>query len=226
MAKIDTTPARNAYGYFITLTCALDFNASQEDQIIQWHRRKCENCLLVKEYHKDGTTHYHSTVLVMAPKTTNGLTRQFETLYKRMNIDVVPRVSIIIKSTTDQVGAFYYCLKEHKQRDPLLVLGWQMIWIKEQLLSNVKHIPRKMLMKDRVVLNAGNAIPYCLKFAEASGLALTGKMSFKTLVRLMVKDGYSFDNTKFPWLYAQLMCIMGDDRALDQQIDNQLAFLD
>ncbi len=226
MPQIDQTPAR-AFGYMLTLTSSDDFTDAQEDTVVQWHKRKCENCLLVMERHKDGRKHYHSTILVKAPKTAGGLTRQVKNLYKEMAIECNSKTFKVV-STTDQIGAFIYLFKAQDKDDPvpLLIMGWSLSWIKQQTIGNVKKIPRKMLMANRVVLNPANAIPYCLKFAEASGIPITGKMAFKTLVKLMVKDGYSFDNTKFPWLYSQLMCICGDDRALDQQIDNQLSFLD
>ncbi len=225
MASIDTTH-RDTFGYMLIFTSANDFNEAQEDQIVQWHRRRCENALLVRELHTDGRKHYHSTILVLKPKTSGGVSRQLATLYKSMGIDVVARVTYQVKSTSDQIGSFHYLLKDQADREPLLIMGWQLTWIKAQCVSNVKKIPRKMLMQDRVVLNAANAIPYCLKFAEAAGVGITGKESFKTLVRLMVKDGYSFDKCNLPWLYAQLMCIAGDDRVLDQHIDGLLQFLD
>lgn len=223
MATIDPTPARDAFGYFITFTSPNGFSEAQEDQIVQFHKRKCENCLLVTERHADGRKHYHSSILVMKPKTTNGMTRQVANLYKAMEIEVVGRVTFQVKKVSDQVGSFWYLLKEQEDDQlPLLLMGWKMEWIKEQCKSNIKKIPRRMLMKDRVVLNSSNSIPYCLRFAEAAGMGITGKESFKNLVKLMVKDSYSFDNVKIPWLYSQLMCIAGDDRALDTHLDNCL----
>ncbi len=224
MAQLDSNPARNAFKYCVTLTTSGDFTAEQEVSIVDWFRRKCENCLLVSELHKDGSTHYHATVVVLSPSSTGMFTKVLKTLYKKIGLEVSPK-SICVKKTCNLTGFFFYLLKE-LEPNVLLCLGWQMSWIKEQCISNVKNIPRKMLMANRVVLNPANAIPYCLKFAEAAGITVSGKIDFKILVRHMVKDGYSFDNTKLPWLYAQLMCICGDDRALDQQIDNQLAFLD
>ncbi len=227
MATIDPTPSRDSFGYFLTLTSPQGWTAAQVDQVLQWHRRKCENCLLVAELHQSGETHYHSSIIVLKPKATHGVTRQLDTLYKQMGIPVINRVTHVVKSTSDQVGLFHYLTKQLKAgKEPLLLMGWQFSWIKKQCISNVKKIPRKMLMDGRIVLNAANAIPYCLNFAEAAGIGITGRDSFKTVVKLMVKDGYSFDNTKLAWLYSQLLCICGDDRALDQQIDNQLSFLD
>ncbi len=226
MAKplLDPTPQKDASGYLVTLTSSVGFNDDQESQIVEWHRRKCHHCMLVREHHKSGERHYHSTILVTKPKTANGLKRQLETLYKSMSIDPLGN-GIDVRSTTDQMGSFLYLVKELDDDHPLLCIGWLFSWIKDQCVKNVKKIPRKLLMLNRVVLNPANAIPYCLKFAEASGIGVTGKESFKCLVRLMVLDGYSFDNTKFPWLYSQVMCICGDTRALDQQIDLQLTFL-
>lgn len=207
----DPTPQRESHGYCITLTCTGDFTDAQEDEIVQWHRRKTVNCLLVREYHKDGTRHYHSTVRMMSPKTAGGVTRQLKTLYASMGIEFGFK-SAAVKKTTDEIGFFHYCLKDVTDK-PLLVTGWLLSWIKEQCKANVMKMPHKEVMKGKRQLNNSNAVDLCLEYALAIGHKVTCLDSFIDLTDLMLDDGYRFTGIRMGQVYAQVKGVHGNKDA-------------
>jgi len=225
MAKptIDPTPVRDAFSGFITFTSVVDFTEPQVDQIVQWHKRLCDNVLLVMEFHQDGRKHYHSSV-VMRAKSAGGVSRRVATLYKQMGINVIKGVTFLVKTTSDQPGLFTYLLKDQEGREPLLCIGWQLSWIKEQCLLSVKTLSKKNLEKGRVFITDMNAIPYIMKYAEAIGVRIRDKLSYKQVIKLMMADGYNFTRAKHGMIYPHIMAEQGDDSSADMILDHALQF--
>ncbi len=206
---IDTGILADLYYYCLTLTCANDFTSTDEDLIIDWHRKLAEYCLLVREYHGDGRKHYHSLLAVKTPKSAGGLTRKVETLYKRVGLRWVKGVSAVVKKMTHMTGQFHYLLKDQNGDLPLLLVGWKYTWIKERCVDNVKEIPLKLLKGETYMVQKNTSVELVLKFAAASGHRIRCKASFIDLVIEMQAKGYQFDNVRKGSLYTNVMARVG-----------------
>ncbi len=219
-----TTPLHH---WMLTLTSSTGFDDSQEDAVIQWHKRKSEMCLLVRELHDDGRRHYHSLIACSKPKNQPGVVRALETLYKQLNLDFVPHVSVKVKKMTDKIGAFYYLIKDLKNDDrPLYTYGWRFTWIKEQCLANLKKMPHRMLCTDTVQLTKRTSTRMVIEYAHRSGMPLTGKLSFANVIACMAEDKYQFEGTNMKYLYAQVLAQSGHQSAMRNLVLNELHFLD
>lgn len=204
------TGLKGLFYFCLTLTSSDDFTSDQEDLIVDWHRRRAEYCLLVREYHGDGRKHYHSLLAVKKPKSAGGVTRQLETLYKKMNIPWTKGVTVVVKKMTHMTGQFHYLLKEQASTHPLLLTGWKYSWIKEQCLANIKEIPLKLLKGDTYMVQKNTSVELVLKFATASGATIACKDSFIDLMVEMQAKGYQFDNVSKKSLYTNVMSRLGN----------------
>ncbi len=203
-------PAPNhMYPYLLTLTSSDGFSSVQEGQILHWCRTHTDKCMLVRELHDSGKAHYHALVCTDT-KLAQGVTRKLETLYRLMNIEFTPCVSINVKKVTDLVGAMHYLSKDIPvSENPLLCTGWRYSWIKSECLGNIKKIPHCVLKKDQYMVQNSSSVQLIIRYANAGGFPLCGKQSFITVTTEMQGVGYQFEKIKPKWLYAQVMAMVG-----------------
>ena len=213
------------YKYFLTLTCPIDFTDDQERHIVHWHRANSEKTLLVRELHRDGRPHYHSVIHVLAPKQTASVTRKLEVLYKKMDIEWTHN-AVCVKKLTCPIGMFWYIIKDLHGEPPLLIIGWQMSWIKDQCKANVKLTPNKLLSKEVLMLRDSSSVARVIKWAEVSGYPLTDKPSFINVVTAMQSEGYQFEKIKPKWLYVQVMAMCGHMAPARSMWENELFALE
>ncbi len=207
---MDPSPQTNTYSYFVTLTSSDGFSSVQEGQIVSWHESHSEKCLLVREYHDSGKTHYHSLLTCLSPKMPAAVTRNLDRLFAAMDIEPVRGVSIVTKKVTDFVGMLHYLTKDlAPDGKPLLCKGWAYSWIKQQCVDGIKHIPLRMLRKDQYMVQSSSSVQLIVQYARAAGYPLTGKQCFITVTTEMQSKGFQFEKIKPKWLYAQVMAVCG-----------------
>ncbi len=223
---MDPVPTTNTYSYFVTLTSSDGFTSVQEDHIINWHRLHSDKCMLVKELHESGKTHYHSIICCSTPKMPTGVTRNLYRLYTTMNIEPVKGVSIVTKKVTDLVGMFHYLSKDLGGGSPLFCLGWRYTWIKQQCVDGIKHIPHRLLRKDQYMVQMSSSVQLIIQWASAAGYPLTGRDSFISVCTEMQSKGYQFEKTKPKWLYAQVMAMLGHQQLARRVWEDALFGLD
>lgn len=210
--------------YFYTLTAQ---DGLQPDHLVRfkrWFQDNTDSCLVVRELHSNGNVHLHAGTK-QKHKTSGELTRRFAKLYEQLNIPWVKGVSVKIKKVTDLIGIFHYLTKE-LQGAPLLCQGWQMTWIQQMCKDNLKKMPHKMIKGDDHTMNMVTATNLVMHYATRSGLPLTGKESFKTVICCMARDGYQLHNLKFKILYAQIMARFNDFKPLSRLLDYELDCLE
>ncbi len=213
--------------YFITFTCSGgEFPPEFEAALIAFHVKKCDSAIVVKEGGpgEDKNIHYHSVGTFKSSKTAN-VTNQCKTLYSKLNIDFERR-TVQVKKVSVLVGVFSYLLKEMGDGCPLLTMGWQLSWIKEQVIANVARILYKVLMKNKHCLTAKTATAMIIEYAKAKSLVLDCKLSFAEVCCEMAEDGYQFEAVKVEWMYCQVMSMLGHRGAMRSMILNKLQFLD
>ncbi len=207
--SIDTNIISGLFYYCLTLTSADDFTDEQEAGIVDWHRKRSEFCLLVREYHKDGRRHYHSLLAVKSPKSAGAITKNLERLWGSLKLNWVKGVSVVVKRMSNMAGQMHYCLKELKGDKPLLLIGWQYTWIKDLCKKNLKNIPHKLLKGETYMVQKNTSVELVLKFAAASGIRITCKESFIDCCMDMQEQGYQFDNIKKKDLLTNVMSRCG-----------------
>ncbi len=206
--SIDTNILSDLFYYCLTLTSADNFSDDQEAGIVDWHRKRAEFCLLVREYHKDGRRHYHSLLAVKSPKSAGAVTKNLTRLWGSLKLNYTPN-SVKVKRMSNMAGQFHYCLKELKGDNPLLLIGWQYTWIKDLCKKNLKNIPHKLLKGETYMVQKNTFVELVLKFASASGIRITCKETFIDVCIDMQEQGYQFDNIKKKDLLTNVMARCG-----------------
>ncbi len=207
---MDPAPNTNTYSYFVTLTSSDGFSSVQEGQIVSWHRRHSEKCMLVRELHDSGKTHFHSLLCCLSPKLPSAVTRNLDRLFAAMDIEPVRGVSIVTKKVSDFVGMLHYLSKDIAPgAKPLLCWGWQYSWIKQQCVDGIKHMPHRLLRKDQYMVQMSSSVQLIIQWSSAAGYPLTGKDSFISAVVEMQSKGYQFERISPKWLYGQVMAMCG-----------------
>ncbi len=211
--------------YFVTVSTKHDLSAEQVAGLVTWHKLR-PTCLLVKEFRSDGVAHFHS-VFKSSVKRANTVTRNLTRLFATLEIQVVIGVTIVVKKVTDLIGIWHYVLKDlEPDSKPLVIRGWRLTWIREQLLSNLKKIPHKVLIKDDAFVEMRSSVGLVIEYSKRKGIPIAGKVGFRTCLCAMAEEGYRFEKVKIKQLYIHVLAQLHDTRPFASFIDSELMFLD
>lgn len=212
---------------YMTLTVSPreDLSLAQIEALIQFHRVEGPFALLISELRPgDSVMHFHSVFQSKAIAPTK-VREKVERMLKRAGVEVTVSVTVKVRRCSDLIGWFHYCTKDASYVRHY-IKGWQMSWIKEQCVANIKKIPFAVLLKDKHHITAKGATARILAYAKAQGTPVSGKEAFKDVVCAMAREGYEFQNVKMKWCYSQCMAMCGCDRAMRSLLDGELQFLD
>lgn len=210
--------------YLITLTCATGFTEEHIEKFKEYFVQKYDQCLAVTEAHVSGKLHVHAVVKDPAAAATS-LTKKFVRLYEKMDIPVVKRVSINVKTAKVLDGALQYIMKDLDGQPPLLIRGWDMKTLEDQALQNLKKMPRCLIQKNDYYINQRVATSLIIEFAKRIAVPILCKTSFRQVCVAMMKEGYQFDALKLAPIYVQILARSGYTQAAEDWIDSQLAFV-
>ncbi len=225
--SVDTTANNDRSIFFVTFTTTgADWPVDWPIILSKFHAKKCDMVLLVPE---GGDTHiqhlhYHS-VGTWPTKHGGNVSKLAERLYNKHGLPWTKHAVKVIK-VKHLVGMFHYLLKAKGDEPPLMLMGWQMSWIKQQCVDNVKSTPYKMLLKDKMCLTAKSATPFVLKYAEAKNLPLSCKQTFADVISEMMCDGYQFEAVRLKWLFTQVMALSGHQGYCRNFVLGELNFID
>lgn len=222
-SKIDHSYMSGLYHYAVTLTKQNGFAEADESWILRFHE-KFERCYLVRELHDNGEVHYHSGIACSKPSTANAITKQLERVYKYQDWTWVTGVSVKVKKMSDFWGWMHYLDKECKGK-PLYRHGWQLSWIQKGLEANVMKKPTRIIMKGRRAVKKHEAVDLIIDYSMAIATPITGKESYKTVIKKMTRKGFRFHNVRHEHSFQEVMCVNGDDSYLERGLENQLQFL-
>lgn len=209
----------------MTVSPRHDLTEPQEKALVEFHRQEGDFAFLVSELRPgDNVKHYHS---VFQSRTTNAATtrKKIERRLVAADLEIEVKVTVKVKTCSDLIGWFHYLTKD-TDYVRLLIKGWQMTWIKEQCLANVRKIPHSVLLKSKHHITSKGATARILAYAKAKDWPITGKESFKQIVCQMASEGYEFQNIKVKWCFAQCLAMSGNHKAMCSLIDMELQFLD
>lgn len=222
-AKMDRSIIGGLYHYAVTFSFKDGVTDEQAEVLKTWHA-KFEKYLLVKELCDNGNPHYHSGIACHRPSTANAITKQLCNLFKLHNWDWTPN-AVKVKRMSDFWGWMHYLTKELSQGMPVLHHGWQMTWIREGLEANHIKKPTCLIMKGKRAVKKHEAVDLIIDYAATVAIPLTGKESYKCVIKRMTKLGYRFHNVRHEQAFVEVMCVMDDDSFLDTALENALQFL-
>lgn len=225
MSAFEDAHVQEGYTVFMsTFTCVDTFCEEFEEKLASWHARKCDSVLLVREGADGSDTHLHyHSVAAFKNKQAAGVSRQAETFYKKLGMEWDKRRSVVVKKVCDLFGALHYLMKAQPAgRAPLMVKGWKLSWIKEMSLKSLKKMPHAQLLKDQYILSPKTATNMILEFANRKGLPITGRESFRGVIKEMIADHYRVSSIwpKITIIYAEVLMECGNHSGFDQVFDN------
>lgn len=208
--------------FTITLTTATGFTDGLIKQVDELFQQYYSHVLLTREFHDDGRTHLHA-VISSPVKNATSITKRCERIYTQLSLPIVKGVSIKCKKVTHFDGAVQYCMKDvPKGGKPVAIKGWDMKTLEDQMLKNLKQMPRKMVTRDDYYINQRTATSLLIEFAKRTACPIIDKITFKMVVCAMMKEGYQFDAIKLAPVYVQIIARSGDTRPAMDWIDGQL----
>ncbi len=207
------------FKYFITITKSGGLTDLLIGQIREYLAARFTQVVMNVEPHKTGLLHLHA-FCVSEVKKSCSIRKHLVRFLEAHQMEVGPN-TVNVKVADDNVAN--YVIKEVTGEKPVtLCQGWKI----EDLLQKRQEALKKLSVKsakgsDKVVTQ-DEAVPLILRFAKNDGTTLTDKESFKSVIKSMVRMGFSFSRIKMASTYAEVMCRCGDDRALDDLLDMQL----
>ena len=221
-AKMDRSIIGGLYHYAVTFSLRGGISDEMAVHIVNWHK-KYEKYMVVKELCDNGNPHFHSGIACHQPRTANAITKSCQTLFRQQGWEWTPN-AVKVKRMVDFWGWMFYLTKE-LQGTPVCHHGWQMSWIREGLEANHIKKPTCLIMKGKRAVKKHEAVDLIIDYAHTVAIPLTGKESYKCVIKRMTKLGYRFHNVRHEQAFTEVMCVMDDDSFLDTALDNALQFL-
>lgn len=215
--------------YKVTLTSRNGLSGKLQFVLLECFK-ECRHAYLVTEYGESrGNCHLEGVVEFDTEKTSN-VTDRIRRVYERLEVEVIPKVTIRVKKATHLVGALIYARKELAERDAksfiALQIGWTTSWIDEQVKDNVKDIPHSMLKKRGTRLTQVTGPALMFEWCTANNKRVTNKGEYLEIVRDMAEEGYMFGSCRTIGLYQDVCALFGDGMAAQRVAESDLRFID
>jgi len=212
--------------YKITLTARGGLSEENIAGLVKYFREKCTHAYIVNEFGESGGNSHLEGIVELAAKKTSNLTRSIKTLYEKMGIEVVPRVTIVVKTVTHLGGAMSYASKELREKGELaLLLGWEQTWIQKKIDAVVANKAPKTLLSlgHWVSKRLGPAEIYT--WCKAHNCEIHNKQEYREVIVRMGNEQYMFDKGMHKCTLANVMALFGDGSGLGKIVDEECFFL-
>lgn len=211
--------APTTFKYFITIARRGGLTDEMICKITKYLEARFTQVVMNVEPHKTGLLHLHA--FAHSPvKTSSAIRNHFKRFLEGINLEI-GKNTLNVKVADDNV--INYVVKEVTEKSPVtLCKGWSIADLLEKRQIALKKLSIKSAKGTDKVLSQDEVVPMIIRFAKNDGTSLDSKESFKSIVKKMVRLGFSFSRCKMASTYAEVMCRCGDDRALDDLLDMQL----
>ncbi len=226
MTYKETTTRNTIMFYKVTLTARAGLTEGQVESIGK-HFSPCTHAYLVHEYGADGSNSHIEGVIELDAKKTSNVTRSIKTLYDKLDIEVVPFITIKVKAVTHLGGAISYAMKELQDEGKVILLrGWKDTWIQKQFKEQVKKQSSAPLLKmgTWVTKRMGPAIIF--EFCRAENLRIRSLADYREVIIKMGDKQYMFDKGIHVCCYANVLALMGDGSGHRQVMDQEFRFME
>ncbi len=205
--------------YFITIARPGGLSDEMICKITSYLEDRFTQVVMNVEPHKTGLLHLHAYALSPV-KTSSAIRNHFKRFLLSIKVEVGTN-TLNVKSADENVVS--YVIKEVTETKPVtLCKGWKISDLLEKRQIALKKLSIKSAKGTDKVLSQDEVVPLIIRYAKNAGTTLTDKESFKSVIKSMVRLGFSFSRIKMASTYAEVMCRCGDDRALDDLLDMQL----
>ncbi len=211
--------------YKITLTASGGLGDTQIGAFRKYFE-PCKHAYLVNEFGESKMNSHLEGIVEFDTEKTSNVTDRIKLVYKKLEIEVIPKVTFRVKRVSHLIGALIYVSKELRESGKVVLLkGWESSWIDQQIKDNVKSIPYKMLIKKgtRVSQNTGGAIVY--EWCIAHNMQVTNKEELFKVVKLMGDEGFLFGSIRPLGIYQDVCALFGDGVATEECFRSALCFL-
>ena len=205
--------------YMLTITRDVGLTRDQTEKLRDWFDKNYQMVLFTIEPHKSGLMHAHA--VVRSDVKSGGSIHKKLTRFLLGHCGMQPAKNMLKVQSADD-GALAYVVKDVTPTHPALICrGWDLADLLKCRQASLKKISQKV-KGDYYVLGQAEAVPMILEFAKSDAIPITDWHSYKQVCKAMMRMGYSFSRLKFAITYAEIMCILGDDRAIDDWMDMQM----
>ncbi len=212
--------------YKITLTASGGLNDDQVDTLVKY-LKKCKHAYIVNEQGESKENSHLEGVAEFDTKQSSNVNKGIRRVYEKMGIEVIPMITIKVKTATHLIGALIYASKELKEQGNLVLLkGWEQSWIDKQFKDNVKDTPHSMLKKKgiRVTQSTGGALMHT--WCMANNRQIHSKMDYLEVVKSMGEEGYLFGTIQHRGIVQDVCSLFEDGRAAYAAAESDLRFLE
>ncbi len=212
--------------YKITLTAR---NGLSEEQVklIGENFAKCEHAYLVNEFGEDGGNSHIEGVIELESKKTSNVTRSLKSLYNKLDIEVVPWISIKVKACTHLAGAISYATKELEGEGRVILLnGWKETWIDRQVKASAEKKASSHLMKMGTWVTKRMGPPIIFNFCKANNMRITNLKEYREVIVEMGDKQYMFDKGIHVCCYANVLALFGSGAGHRQVMDQEFRFME
>jgi len=198
--------------YFVTIAKSGGINHQLQIDLRLYFASKYDHVVLNFESHKSGLIHLHA-VVESSVKSSGAVRKPLVRFLESLEVEVGPK-TVVVKSAND--GALSYVIKEVSEDSPVtLCQGWSIADLVRKRQEALKRLSRQQILGNDKVVCQDEAVPLIIKFAKGSATPITDKTSFIAIIKEMTRMGFSFSRVKKQDVYAEVMCRLGDDRAVD-----------
>lgn len=212
--------------YKITLTARGGLTTENIDVLVNYFTKRCTHAYLVNEFGESGeNSHLEGVIEILKTKTSN-LTRSIANVYFGMDLEVIPRITICVKTCVALAGALSYSSKELRDKgNVVLLLGWEDSWIQQKVKSVARVRAPNTLMKMGTWLGKRLAPAKIYTWCKANNCEVKDLRSYREVCVKMGDEKYMFDRGIHKCTYANVMALFGDGRGIGKIIDDECRFL-
>ncbi len=215
------------FKYKVTLTASGGLSADNIDTLVKYFTAKCSNAYLVNEFGESGSNSHLEGVIELKEKKTGNVTRGIASVYKKMDIEVLPRITIVVKSVCHLAGALQYASKELKdQGNVSLLLGWEKTWIQRKVESFVSTKAPTTLLSMGTWVSKRLAPAIIYTWCKAHNCEIRSLSDYRAVCVSMGEEGFMFDKGVHKVTVANVMALFGSGEGHGKVIDDECRFLE
>lgn len=218
--------SKNTHYFTLSITTAGGLTEAHVETVRKYLDDKCQYAYVSNEFGENETNSHVQAVVSFTTSKQSNVMDKMKRLYKKLELDIVNRHTVVIHPVVAMDGALHYIEKEYKGKGKcILRKGWQQGWIDDQVKEYAKRVAGKGIKKMGVRLTQTTAPEAMYVWAKANNMHVEDKRSFIQVGKLMAAEGYKFGTCRTKGLYMDVCALFGDGRALEDVWESDLQFI-
>ncbi len=212
--------------YKITLTRSGGLTDENVENLIKYFTKQCKHAYLVNEYGESGSNSHIEGVVEFDTEKTFNVTRAISNVYLKLGIEVIPGITMVVKSVYSLQGCLSYASKELREKGHVvLLIGWEESWIKNKTkLIGKRKSPTTLLGLGKWVTKR-TAPAEIYTWCQTNNRKIACLRAYREVLVSMGEEQYMFDKGIHKCTYANVMSLFEDGSGIGQIIDDECRFL-